>query len=165
MNCGRKHSPVVAITFLLLFIVACSLHFICFDLVRSIPVRSSAKHQPKNDETLVSYAYFEKDPIQRENFEFFLKKGVGLNTLKGEVRPRHAHFAIVVTGKTCTPCEVLAPHVSQVKSTAKAVDKAWAGPRITLLQRFANVGMDIAAHNVRPISSYQARVLEQVSCN
>jgi hypothetical protein len=48
---------------------------------------------------LVSYSYFEKDAIQKDNAEFFWKLGMGVNSLV--VPPQHTSFVVVVNGDTC----------------------------------------------------------------
>lgn len=100
--------------------------------------------------TLVSYAYFEKDAIQRLNFAFFLLKGVGVSHDGFKTNRRNADFHIVVTGNVCTPCATIRPHVTRLRSVVENVD-AWSGGDLTVLRRKENVGMDIAAHNVKYI--------------
>lgn len=50
-------------------------------------------------EVLVSYSYFEKDTVQRDNAEFFWKLGMGVNS---HVKPpQHTSFVVVVNGEKC----------------------------------------------------------------
>jgi len=50
-------------------------------------------------EVLVSYSYFEKDIIQRENAEFFWKMGMGVGSY---IQPlQQTSFVVVVNGETC----------------------------------------------------------------
>lgn len=51
---------------------------------------------------LISYAYYEKDPIQVANFEFFLAAGTTYPARHSDV-----HWAIVVSGDNCSPCQGL----------------------------------------------------------
>ncbi|GAQ79139.1 hypothetical protein KFL_000250160 [Klebsormidium nitens] len=97
---------------------------------------------------LVSYSYFEKDAIQKENLDFFLAVGMGL----GEAARRldNTDFSIVVSGDLCTPCKRLYPHAPQKENVAESevLREAFTGAGVTLLFRKENVGMDFAAHNV-----------------
>lgn len=97
---------------------------------------------------LVSYSYFEKDAIQKQNLDFFLLLGVGLG--KAGRRLLNTDYSIVVSGDSCTPCERLYPHAQQKESVTQSKDlrEAFTGPGMTLLFRKENVGMDFAAHNV-----------------
>jgi hypothetical protein len=98
---------------------------------------------------LVSYSYFEKDEVQKANFEFFLAVGMGLSP--GFDRPGHTDFVIVISGETCTPCQKLLPKLTfepAFDDPSEEVTKVWTGNGITVLQRARNEGMDFAAHNV-----------------
>ena len=47
----------------------------------------------------MSYSYYEKDAIQRENAEFFWRMGMGIDS---HVQPpRLTSFVVVVNGETC----------------------------------------------------------------
>lgn len=51
---------------------------------------------------LVSYAFFQKDDIQVSNFDYFLRAGTMLPADGQQV-----HWAFVVAGGRCTPCDTL----------------------------------------------------------
>lgn len=101
----------------------------------------------KADPVLVSYSYFEKDAVQRANFEFFIAVGMGL--FSAFPTPQDTDFTVVVSGATCTPCKALLPILKQLPAAKlqEGIDAAWTGKRLTLLFRKENEGMDIAAHN------------------
>ena len=44
-------------------------------------------------------------PLQKENFDFFLLRAVGIKSVLGQ--DRAADFFIVLNGELCTPCTVL----------------------------------------------------------
>ncbi|KIZ07406.1 hypothetical protein MNEG_0542 [Monoraphidium neglectum] len=94
---------------------------------------------------LISYSYFEKDPVQVANFEFFLAAGT-------QHPPRHTdmHWAIVVSGENCSPCQGLYG-ILRNRETADLRDwgikEAWHDPKFSLILRSDNVGMDLGAHN------------------
>lgn len=96
---------------------------------------------------LVSYSYFEKDPIQRANFEFFIAVGMGVFSVFSP--PRNTDFTVVVSGDTCTPCKALLPLLKPVPADQlrHGVAAAWSSVGLTILHRSQNEGMDIAAHN------------------
>ena len=118
------------------------------------PADSSRKlAEPKastGSRTLVSYSYFEKDPGQLANFEFFQAVGMGhQSTLKA---PADTDFVVVISGEQCTPCSNLYPLVSE-DADAKRMPQLTSGssrPGLAMLQRGVNEGMDFAAHNVSP---------------
>ena len=118
------------------------------------PADSSRKlAEPKastGTRTLVSYSYFEKDPGQLANFEFFQAVGMGhQSTLKA---PADTDFVVVISGEQCTPCSNLYPLVSE-DADAKRMPQLTSGssrPGLAMLQRGMNEGMDFAAHNVSP---------------
>jgi hypothetical protein len=58
---------------------------------------------------LVSYAYFEKDPIQLANFEYFLATA----TKSSGVLEPNVHFVFVVSGERCSPCAGLSGMLTQ----------------------------------------------------
>lgn len=97
---------------------------------------------------LVSYSYFEKDDVQKSNFEFFL----ALGTLPPPTNKRF-HWVFVISGETCTPCKKLLPELKKTEGDAASLGKigvkeVYESSHITLLYRSENVGMDIAAHNI-----------------
>lgn len=98
-------------------------------------------------QVLVSYSYFEKDEGQRENFEYFILEGLGLNGVRTRM-PAATDFSIVVNGDECSPCTALSPYLNALDISLEGVSAAWGSPRITVLHRVENFGMDIAAHNV-----------------
>jgi len=99
-------------------------------------------------QVLVSYSYFEKDEGQRENFKYFLLAGMGIHG-NDVTLPKAADFVIVISGKACTPCDALYSHVGRQDVSVAGVSAVWTSPRLAILQRSENVGMDFAAHNVR----------------
>ena len=101
--------------------------------------------------TLVSYSYFEKDPGQLANFEFFKAVGMGhQSTIKA---PAETDFIVVVSGDVCTPCSSLYPLVKEDPDAKKMPQLASGSsrPGLAMLQRGVNEGMDFAAHNVSPL--------------
>ena len=96
---------------------------------------------------LVSYSYYEKDDGQRQNFEYFILEGLGLNGMRTKM-PAATDFSIVVNGDECSPCTALSPYLSALDISVEGVSAAWGSQRITVLHRVENFGMDIAAHNV-----------------
>ena len=99
-------------------------------------------------QVLVSYSYFEKDEGQRENLKYFLLAGMGIHD-NDFTLPTAADFVVVISGKTCSPCDVLHSHVERQDVSVDGVSAVWSSPRLAILQRSENVGMDFAAHNVR----------------
>lgn len=96
---------------------------------------------------LVSYSYFEKDDIQRKDFEFFISVGMGIQSTFRP--PPMTDFSIVVNGDVCDPCETLYPllHHVEVPEEQDWLKLAKEGSGITMLWRNENEGMDFAAHN------------------
>ncbi|PRW33169.1 hypothetical protein C2E21_7839 [Chlorella sorokiniana] len=98
---------------------------------------------------LVSYSYFEKDSIQRDNFDFFITMGMGLaNRLGG---PAATDFVVVVNGAVCRPCSRLYPLMQESASPLlppSVLTAEYKGDGLALLKRTENEGMDFAAHNV-----------------
>ena len=97
---------------------------------------------------LVSYSYYEKDEGQKENLEYFILEGVGINGEQVSM-PAATDFSIVVNGAHCSPCSAL--HLRALDVTLVGIHAAWGNQRITVLHRMQNSGMDIAAHNVRSL--------------
>ena len=98
----------------------------------------------------MSYSYFEKDDGQMQNFEFFILEGLGINGISRKM-PAATDFSIVVNGDECRPCTALSPHVDALDVSLEGVSAALGSPRLTVLRRIENAGMDIAAHNVRDL--------------
>ena len=99
---------------------------------------------------LVSYSFFQKDNIQRQNFEFFMAVGMGISS--GFHPPNNTEFVLVINGDVCDPCNKLSPYLeedSRYKSLPE-IQKAWSSADVALLVRRENEGMDFAAHNVSP---------------
>ena len=48
---------------------------------------------------LVSYSYFEKDAIQQANADFFIKIGMGIDSMF--MRDKQSGFVIVINGDEC----------------------------------------------------------------
>ncbi len=113
----------------------------------SFHVRTSIFDSQTLVQVLVSYSYFEKDEGQRENFEYFILEGLGLNGVHTRI-PAATDFSIVVNGDDCSPCTALSPYLDPLDISLKGVSAAWGSTRITVLHRVENFGMDIAAHNV-----------------
>ena len=97
---------------------------------------------------LVSYSYFQKDEIQRQNFDFFLAVGMGISAKFHA--PNHTEFVLVINGDVCDPCAKLLPYLEEDKryKNVPNIQKAWGSADIALLKRRENEGMDFAAHNV-----------------
>ena len=53
----------------------------------------------------ISYSYFQKDVVQKENFDFFITYGIG----ESQRYPllQNTEVVIVVNGKKCAPCAML----------------------------------------------------------
>jgi hypothetical protein len=120
--------------------------------------RSLAEYRVCPDEpavssrVLVSYSYFQKDEIQRQNFEFFMDVGMGVSS--GFQPPNYTDFVIVINGAVCDPCYALLAHMDEDPryKNLPDIDKAWSSADVAVLQRRENEGMDFAAHNVGPPS-------------
>ncbi|GBF98574.1 hypothetical protein Rsub_11299 [Raphidocelis subcapitata] len=94
---------------------------------------------------LISYAYYEKDPIQASNFEFFLAVGTSPPPSGQPVR-----WVFVVSGDNCAPCQGLHGALRQrdeADLSSIGIREAWHDSRFSLLLRAANEGMDLGAHN------------------
>ena len=100
-------------------------------------------------QVLVSYSYFEKDAGQRDNFGFFILAGMGISAA-GHDMPLETDFSIVISGHHCAPCGVLRGLVRERQSSVDGAAEIWKSSRIAVLHRSENLGMDFAAHNVRP---------------
>ena len=97
--------------------------------------------------TLISYSYFEKDPIQRENFEFFIRHG------QPEASESFFHTIYTVSGQVCNPCTQLTKKMGLVPSQPATfpmgtVTASLVSSTVTLLRRAENVGRDFGNHNV-----------------
>ena len=100
---------------------------------------------------LVSYSYYQKDDIQRSNFEFFMAVGMGISS--GFHPPNNTEFVLVINGDVCDPCTKLLPYLGKDNRYKNLPDikKAWSSADVALLERRENEGMDFAAHNVSPL--------------
>lgn len=114
----------------------------------SIPVKAS-----RNVQVLVSYSFFEKDPGQRDNFEYFIMEGIGIHNGCQNI-PQGIQFSVVISGDLCSPCSLLTPLLTKTSEVPDGVAAAMSSHQITLLYRTENFGMDIAAHNVSAHASY-----------
>ena len=96
---------------------------------------------------LVSYSFFQKDEIQRQNFEFFMAVGMGISS--GFPPPNSTEFVLVISGDVCDPCTKLLPYLEEDNRYKNLPDirKAWSSTDVALLERRENEGMDFAAHN------------------
>ncbi|KAI8466619.1 MAG: hypothetical protein J3K34DRAFT_524403 [Monoraphidium minutum] len=115
-----------------------------YALSRAWPGRGAGRApQYAAEPLLISYSYFEKDPVS--NFEFFLAAGTHYPPGNSD-----AHWAVVVSGDNCSPCQVLYG-VLKNKDTANlsewGIKEAWRDPKFSLILRSDNVGMDLGAHN------------------
>ncbi|PNH09425.1 hypothetical protein TSOC_003954 [Tetrabaena socialis] len=143
-------------------------------VVREVP--SSRPSRPySTSPLLVSYAFYEKDPVQRSNLEFFLQQGWVAPA--GGRQP--VTWVFVVAGEQCSPCAAAFPFTTPLPDdpdigVARASRVEWPadveegggwssgsgaapgadadnrslGAGLTLvLRRLENVGMDIASHN------------------
>lgn len=142
--------PYVPFTVCLLLVAFCYCQ-VSTPLRRVRVVKSTKGTSSEAARSLVLYAYFEKDAIQVRNFEFFIRKGIGIGDMGATSILGNAHVAMTVNGELCSPCASILPHLSRAESRTDAIQSAWAGDQLTLLYRKKNVGMDIAAHNVCPI--------------
>lgn len=98
---------------------------------------------------LVSYSYFEKDAIQRDNMKYFIATGFGGSKVFDA--PRNTDFVFVVSGGICTPCNAILPGFKadwRVKYMPE-LTHVYTTDGTFLLYRKENEGMDFAAHNVR----------------
>ncbi|CAL8462396.1 g1929 [Coccomyxa elongata] len=97
---------------------------------------------------LVSYSYFEKDAIQRENLKYFIAMSLGGSKVVDP--PRNTDFIFVVSGGICTPCNAILPDFKadwRVKYMPE-LTHVYTTDGMFLLYRKENEGMDFAAHNV-----------------
>lgn len=69
-------------------------------------------HRPAVGAVFVSYAYYEKDPVQTStaNLELFLRAGMGIDN--HHAVPPHTFFSIVVLGDRCSVCGPLLSHAT-----------------------------------------------------
>ena len=156
----KTHISALLTLLCLTFLLLCSSYRLGW--YRKDPLKVASSQTVKfrtGGRTLVSYAYFEKDAIQRLNLAFFLLKGVGITYDGFKGAPRNTDFQIVVSGTKCTPCVALQPHIAQVESVLANI-AAWSGRHLTLLHRVQNVGMDFAAHNVNHLTNFLARIMQ-----
>eukprot|EP00892_Ulva_mutabilis_P003939 jgi/Ulvmu1/1917/UM012_0077.1 len=94
----------------------------------------------------VSYSYFEKDGIQKANFDFFILSAMGIHSVAGQ--DMQADYFIVVNGDVCTPCKAFDQLLSpQSPSPMEGIAWVRRAPGVTMLKRIENEGMDFAAHN------------------
>lgn len=94
---------------------------------------------------LISYAYFEKDAIQRANFEYFLAVGSKYPALHSNM-----HWVFVVSGDGCAPCTGLYNVLNErdgADLTPLGIKEASFNSKFSLLIRTENAGMDLGAHN------------------
>jgi hypothetical protein len=94
---------------------------------------------------LISYAYFEKDPVQVANFEFFLAAGTAYPEANKDVA-----WSFVVSGDNCSPCQGLRgvlPDLDPSDLRDYGIREARRGGKFALIHRSENVGMDLGAHN------------------
>ncbi|GAX85977.1 hypothetical protein CEUSTIGMA_g13393.t1 [Chlamydomonas eustigma] len=105
----------------------------------------SSRPEYKQGSILISYAYYEKDAIQRSNFELFLKLGTDLSPTG-----QHIHWNFVISTETCSPCRNIFTKASAYTQGPEhlGVRKATTQGSRTLIYRTENTGMDIASHNV-----------------
>ena len=98
---------------------------------------------------MVSYSYFEKDPGQLSNADFFIAVGMGISSTF--TAPAATDFTVVISGDLCTPCKALLPLVHDDPDAALLPQLTWGktSEGLSILQRNLNEGMDFAAHNVR----------------
>ncbi|KAL4421190.1 hypothetical protein ABPG77_010065 [Micractinium sp. CCAP 211/92] len=95
---------------------------------------------------LVSYSFFEKDAVQRDNFDFFITIGMGVDNRFGG--PANTDFVVVVNGKVCRPCARLYPMLQEVPALLPSLSAVYEGQGLAVLKRAENEGMDFAAHNI-----------------
>lgn len=84
--------------------------------------------------------------LQRENFDFFVTIGMGLESRFGS--PLATDFVVVVNGKVCRPCARLYPLLQEAPPLLPSLSAAYAGEGLAVLKRAENEGMDFAAHNI-----------------
>lgn len=84
--------------------------------------------------------------LQRENFDFFITLGMGLDSRFGS--PQSTDFVIVVNGKVCRPCSRLYPLLQEAPPLLPTLSAVYAGEGVAVLKRAENEGMDFAAHNI-----------------
>ena len=133
--------------------------------------------QEAKADVAISYSYHEKDDVQRMNFDFFVEHGIG--DLRRFPLLRNTDVVVIVSGEECGPCSklpvynerhrystllptataeqsrtssissTLAVTLRRVVSFETVANQIWKGKHMVLMFRTKNVGMDIAAHNVR----------------
>lgn len=95
---------------------------------------------------LISYAYYEKDTIQRSNFEYFLAMGSRYPVLHSDM-----HWVFVVSSESCSPCTGLYNVLNEREGadlTPLGIKEASFNTKFSLLIRTENAGMDLGAHNI-----------------
>ncbi|GMH41535.1 hypothetical protein BSKO_09445 [Bryopsis sp. KO-2023] len=123
------------------------------DVAFSRPVK--LKENRGSRDTLVLYAYFEKDDIQRDNLDFFLSVGVGLDSVSGV--DKTFDYALAVSGEKCAPCRRLRSlQMGKVHAQVSGVSAIYRADNIWLVRREVNEGMDFASYNAT-ISMMQAQ--------
>ena len=112
--------------------------------------RDSSSEIILGGKTLISYSYFEKDSIQRENFEFFIRHG------QPEPSESFFHTIYTVTGQACSPCRALTKKMELVPSEPTwtrlhlrgTVAESLVSSTVTLLRRSETAGRDFGNHDV-----------------
>ena len=128
---------------------------VVFDVDAPADAKACSETPTVSGTVLVSYSYFQKDDVQKKNFEFFIAIGMGVSS--GFKPPNYTDFVLVINGAVCDPCTALLPYMdvdSRYKNLPD-VEMAWSSADVAVLQRRENEGMDFAAHNVRTMSSLQ----------
>lgn len=84
----------------------------------------AAMHGHDGKRILISYSYLEKDKIQQDSLDFFLRVGLGV---KGGPAPAATDAVIVIGGDTCTPCQMVLPSMAAAPEAGlpHVVKAAW----------------------------------------
>lgn len=132
------------------------INLLCFCLLCSIPILGCVHtgwtlvlagrmnlDTRRGSNTAILYSYFEKDQIQVENFEFFIRLGY----VPHRDLP-HLFFGFIINGEVCTPCRG-EPELSNIgsDSTPQHSVKQWSSrpTNLKVLRNKENKGMDFGA--------------------
>lgn len=133
----------------LVFLAALVLSFGGCSVAASSRIKASALMNIHPDDVYVSYAYYEKDSVQRDNLDFFLRVGAGYAAHHFH-RPTGVFLQIIVADEQCTPCQSIESEFERTRDIVgvPSVRRVMHSQRAAVLYRTDNEGMDIASHSV-----------------
>eukprot|EP01023_Acetabularia_acetabulum_P053558 TRINITY_DN5997_c0_g3_i2.p2 TRINITY_DN5997_c0_g3~~TRINITY_DN5997_c0_g3_i2.p2 ORF type:complete len:164 (-),score=4.12 TRINITY_DN5997_c0_g3_i2:49-540(-) len=120
--------------------------FLSFLSPRWLLISNQASFQNSNlGPVLVSYSFFQKDEIQKTNFEFFLAAGT-----VDPVKQFQVDYVYVISGDECDGCSLLKQYLYKKNENLQnlGIESVWTNGQQTMIYRTVNEGMDIAAHNL-----------------